>query len=88
VIFFHGHYRDLTVLPDQDHPVTDVRPPCGVMGRRGGAYWGRGEVGVMDPNPDALRCHDPINIGKMQIALENYEPFRARLEQEDLDNTA
>jgi len=42
----------------------------------------------MNPNPDALRCHDPINIGKVQIAIENYEPFRTRFEQKNLDNTA
>jgi len=42
----------------------------------------------MNPNPDALRCHDPINIGKVQIAIENYKPFRARFEQEDLIYTA
>jgi len=42
----------------------------------------------MYPNPDVLRCHDPIYIGDVQVAVENYEAFRSGFKQKNLGNFA
>jgi len=84
VFLFNGNYNGLALLINQSYRAADVRSPRGVVGRCGRTDWSRGVLGVVYPNPSALRCHDPIYIGKVQVAVKNYETFRSRFEQKDL----